>query len=175
MGSSKKGGPLRRLVRPRLYQQLADHISDFIEAQGLAPGDRLPPERELAMELGVSRATLAQALVALEVAGRVEVRHGDGAVVQEARGSARLDAVVAHYPLSQLTAARAALLRGVVADSPEAAGSLRLGDETDSTEVIARLRQIVGPGLIADLDTALAAAGATVRTKDLQAAARDSA
>ena len=133
MSSSKKGGPLRRLVRPRLYQQLADHISDFIEAQGLAPGDRLPPERELAMELGVTRATLAQALVALEVAGRVEVRHGDGAVVQEARGSARLDAVVAHYPLSQLTAARAALLRGVVADSPEAAGSLRLGDETDST------------------------------------------
>lgn len=141
----------------------------------MAPGDRLPPERELAAELGVSRATLSQALVALEVAGRVEVRHGDGAVVQAGHGSTGLGAVVAQYPPEQLTAARAALLRGVVAGLPEAAGTLGLGDETDSTEVIARLRQIVGPGLIADLDMALAAAGATVRTTDLRAAAHDSA
>ena len=34
-----------RFARPRLYQQLAIHITDFIEAQGLSPGDRLPPER----------------------------------------------------------------------------------------------------------------------------------
>ena len=47
----------------------------------LSPGDRLPPERELAARLGVSRATLSQALVALEVIGAVSVRHGDGTVV----------------------------------------------------------------------------------------------
>ena len=47
----------------------------------LGPGDRLPAERELAASLGVSRATLAQALVALEVTGVVAVRHGDGTVL----------------------------------------------------------------------------------------------
>ena len=82
-----------RFARPRLYQQLAVHITDFIEAQGLSPGDRLPPERELAVELGVSRATLAQALVALEMQGRVAVRHGDGAVVLDP--AERVAAVVA--------------------------------------------------------------------------------
>lgn len=73
---------LRAFRRPRLYEQLADHLTEFIEAQGLVPGDKLPPERELAAALGVSRATLSQALVALEVRGRVDVRHGDGVVVQ---------------------------------------------------------------------------------------------
>ncbi|MDJ0107372.1 winged helix-turn-helix domain-containing protein, partial [Rhodococcus erythropolis] len=68
---SRSGLP-GRLKRPRLYEQLAEHISNFIEAQGLSPGDRLPPERSLAAELGVSRASLAQALVALEIRGRVE-------------------------------------------------------------------------------------------------------
>lgn len=67
--------------RRRMYEVLADHIVDFVEAQGLAPGQRLPPERALAEQLGVSRATLSQALVALEVKGVVDVRHGDGAVL----------------------------------------------------------------------------------------------
>ena len=60
----------------------------WIGDNGLAAGDRLPPERELAQRLGVSRATLSQALVALEVIGVVEVRHGDGTVVT---GAPRVD------------------------------------------------------------------------------------
>ena len=72
-----------RLMRTRLYEQVAGQISAWIADNGLAAGDRLPPERELAQRLGVSRATLSQALVALEVVGVVEVRHGDGTVVTE--------------------------------------------------------------------------------------------
>lgn len=70
-----------RLLRTRLYEQVAGQISAWIEENGLEAGDRLPPERELAQRLGVSRATLSQALVALEVIGVVAVRHGDGTVV----------------------------------------------------------------------------------------------
>jgi GntR family transcriptional regulator, transcriptional repressor for pyruvate dehydrogenase complex len=53
-------------------------------------GDRLPPERELASRLGVSRATVSQALVAMEVVGVVSVRHGDGVVLVEPAGSAKV-------------------------------------------------------------------------------------
>ena len=70
-----------RLMRTRLYEQVAGQISSWISDNGLTAGDRLPPERELAQRLGVSRATLSQALVALEVIGVVEVRHGDGTLV----------------------------------------------------------------------------------------------
>ena len=85
------------LPRVRLYEQVAEQISVWIRQHDLQPGDRLPPERELAARLGVSRATLSQALVALEVIGAVAVRHGDGTVVAQSPGAARIvEAVRAH-------------------------------------------------------------------------------
>lgn len=97
---TEEGFP-QRVSRARLYEQVAAQITDWIARQGLRPGDRLPPERELATRLGVSRATLSQALVALEVVGVVTVRHGDGTIVTEeaaSRASPRSisDAVRAH-------------------------------------------------------------------------------
>src|SRR5687768_14729162 len=72
---------ISRVARPRLYEQLVEQLMDFIESAQLRPGDLLPAERDLAERLGVSRATLAQALVALEVLGVIDVQHGTGAVL----------------------------------------------------------------------------------------------
>jgi GntR family transcriptional repressor for pyruvate dehydrogenase complex len=72
---------ISRVSRPRLYEQLVEQLLDFIDSAQLAPGDTLPAERDLADRLGVSRATLAQALVALEVLGVIDVQHGTGAVL----------------------------------------------------------------------------------------------
>ncbi|AUZ33209.1 GntR family transcriptional regulator [Arthrobacter sp. PGP41] len=72
---------LERVTRPRLYEQLVEQILTYIESAQLKPGDLLPAERDLAERLGVSRATLAQALVALEVLGVIDVQHGTGAVL----------------------------------------------------------------------------------------------
>ncbi|RYP82614.1 FadR family transcriptional regulator [Nocardioides guangzhouensis] len=101
----------RRLQRTRLYEQVAEQISEWIAENGLKAGDRLPPERELAVRLGVSRATLSQALVALEVVGVVAVRHGDGTVLTDKAGSARIiDAIRAHADrLPEVIEARDAL------------------------------------------------------------------
>jgi len=77
---TERAAPLR-VARPRLYEQVAEQITTWVQEAGLKAGDRLPPERELAVDLGVSRATLSQALVALEVVGVVAVRHGDGTVL----------------------------------------------------------------------------------------------
>jgi GntR family transcriptional repressor for pyruvate dehydrogenase complex len=77
----KRGQSLRPFNRPRLYEQLVERLLDHISAEGLRPGDRLPPERELAAQLAVSRASVSQALIALEVQGVIDVRHGDGAVI----------------------------------------------------------------------------------------------
>ncbi|TFD49203.1 FadR family transcriptional regulator [Cryobacterium sp. Hh11] len=73
--------PLTRVTKPRLYEQLVAQLLAYIESAHLGPGDLLPAERELAERLGVSRATLAQALVALEVLGVIDVQHGTGAVL----------------------------------------------------------------------------------------------
>lgn len=81
MAGEGKVRRMSRVTRARLYEQLMERILDFVGEENLLPGDRLPPERDLAEQFGVSRATLAQALVALEVLGVIDVRHGTGAVL----------------------------------------------------------------------------------------------
>jgi GntR family transcriptional repressor for pyruvate dehydrogenase complex len=91
---------LRPVERPRLYEQLVERLLGLVRELRLVPGDRFPPERELATSLDVSRATLRQALVALEVQGVVEVRHGDGTFLRAAPPDAAvLDAFRAHERL----------------------------------------------------------------------------
>ncbi|MCC5781652.1 GntR family transcriptional regulator [Kocuria sp. CCUG 69068] len=83
-------GPNRidRVERPRLYEQVVERLLDHVIQDRLETGDRLPPERDLADSLGVSRATVAQALVALEVLGVIDVQHGSGAVLRYRPSSA---------------------------------------------------------------------------------------
>jgi GntR family transcriptional repressor for pyruvate dehydrogenase complex len=64
-----------------LYEVIVEQLCTYIADNNMAPGDRLPAERDLAAKLSVSRASLSQALVALEVQGVVAVRHGDGAIL----------------------------------------------------------------------------------------------
>lgn len=70
-----------RVARPRLYEVLVEQLLGYIASAGLGPGDLLPAERDLAERMGVSRATMSQALVALEVLGVIDVQHGTGAVL----------------------------------------------------------------------------------------------
>lgn len=63
-------------VKP--YQQTADRIRALVKEHGYEPGVRLPSERELADLLKVSRPTLREALIALEVEGVVQIRMGSG-------------------------------------------------------------------------------------------------
>ncbi|MGH9062725.1 MAG: FadR/GntR family transcriptional regulator [Acidimicrobiales bacterium] len=88
------GGDLRPAQRVRLYEELERQLRQYIRDAGLQPGDRFPTERELAEQLAVSRTSVRQAIVALQVQGLVEVRHGDGMYVR--RLDARLE------PVSQL-------------------------------------------------------------------------
>lgn len=68
----------------RLYQHIAGVLRESIQSGRFAVGSYLPPERELAEQLGVSRASVREALIALEVQGRVSVRVGAGVQVLDA-------------------------------------------------------------------------------------------
>ena len=65
----------------RLYRQLAQQLRDWVRASGFAAGARLPAERDLAAQWGVSRSSLREAVIALEVEGAIEVRTGSGIYV----------------------------------------------------------------------------------------------
>lgn len=65
----------------RLYQLIADKVRALIQQGDYREGSRLPPERDLAQQLGVSRPSLREALIALEIEGSVEIRMGSGVYV----------------------------------------------------------------------------------------------
>ena len=99
----------------RLYQQIADQIRELIDRGGFEAGTRLPPERDLAQQLGVSRPSLREALIALDVEGRVEVRSGSGVYVSATKPgpAAGKTAAMGESP-SQLMEARSVIEGEVV-------------------------------------------------------------
>lgn len=74
--------PLTSIEPRRLYRQIAEQIRSLIASGEYSAGARLPPERDLAKQLRVSRPSVREALIALEVEGLVEVRVGSGIYVR---------------------------------------------------------------------------------------------
>ena len=108
--------PLR--LRQR-YEQVADRIAADIRTGRLAPGERLPSERDLARRLEVGRASVREAIAALQVAGMIETRPGSGSFVaaeaaeltREAHDASPSDLLEARA-LLEPAVARLAALRG---------------------------------------------------------------
>lgn len=73
----------RAIQRTKSYVEVVGQLRELIERGTLAPGQRLPPERELAQRMGISRATLREALAALEILGYLQVVNGRGIFVAE--------------------------------------------------------------------------------------------
>jgi DNA-binding FadR family transcriptional regulator len=73
--------PIQPIEPRRLYLQIADQVRSLIAAGEFPHGSRLPAERELAKRFGVSRPSMREALIALEVEGYVDVRPGSGILV----------------------------------------------------------------------------------------------
>lgn len=105
----------------RLYQNLAVQIVAELIAGKYPVGSRLPAERELAQIYGVSRPTVREAIIAMEVHGFVEVRIGSGAYVikipgeehqEEARGLSAFEVTEARLVIEGEAAALAAELAG---------------------------------------------------------------
>ena len=73
--------PLKLVQSQRLFEQVARQLGALIRSGEFTVGSRLPPERDLAKQLGVSRPTVREAMIVLELAGLVEVRVGAGIFV----------------------------------------------------------------------------------------------
>ncbi len=68
--------------KTKVYEQVASQIERLILEGALQPGDKLPPERELAERFQVSRSAVREALRTLELLGMVEPRPGEGTLVR---------------------------------------------------------------------------------------------
>lgn len=92
--------PIKPVYRPPLiYHSVQDAIRNYIADNNMQPGDMLPPENELARQLGVSRNSVREAVRSLESLGVVETRRGSGLYVQDFS----LEPILENLPFRLLT------------------------------------------------------------------------
>lgn len=165
----------------RGFRVVLDHLEAAVLSGDLRAGDTLPPERELAAGLGVSRTAVREAIRALQAQGIIssEVGQQGGTRVTARAGEAlkrllRLHVAVANFPVSDLTEVRVALERA----------SVKAACEQPSADQIAQLR-VVLDRMAGDLDedafneldteyhVLIAQAGANSLATDLTVAVRE--
>jgi GntR family transcriptional regulator, transcriptional repressor for pyruvate dehydrogenase complex len=103
---------LKPIEKQRVAEEIVQQLRSLILTGAYAPGDKLPPERQLAAELGVNRASLREALKKLEHLGLVRIRQGDGTRVQDFMQTGGIDLMSHLIPLAQ--AGHVELLRDVL-------------------------------------------------------------
>lgn len=158
------GSAIRRLAGPEsgdsspgkslpLHQQISRALAQQMEQGQLRPGDRLPPEVDLAREFGVSRHTMRVSLDALVRAGRLERRRGKGTVVRHppiAQSLARFYSIAEEMRLRGADLQTQVLARGRLAadDDLAALAGERLGLDAQQIGYVLRLRVSEGTPLL---------------------------
>lgn len=102
-----------KVVKKTVADQVIDQIKALLAGGDLRPGSQLPPERQLAEMLGVSRPSLREALRALEYAGILETRVGEGVFVSDGSGMLSNNIQMSHllqqYALEEMIEVRKVL------------------------------------------------------------------
>ena len=144
--------PIQSIEPRRLYRQIADQVRTLIRSKEFPAGSRLPPERDLARQLGVSRPSVREALIALEVEGLVEVRIGSGIYVLGPRaGSERVAEVMTGSGPFELLRARRVVEGECAALAAKAARKPQLAAMAEALEQMQRIKEVEKrPPLAAD-------------------------
>ncbi|MER9655245.1 FadR family transcriptional regulator [Mesorhizobium sp. M0152] len=133
--------PIQAVEPRRLYRQVADQLRQLIDSGEFAVGDRLPTERDLADQLGISRPTVREALIALEVEGRIRIRVGSGIYVTDPPNAAASEAATDEGPFELLRARE--FVEGAIA--AEAALHIRPADLKLLDDVLRRMEAMRHP------------------------------
>ena len=135
--------PLQAVEPQRLYRQIAGQLRALISQGELAVGSRLPAERDLARQLGVSRPSVREALIALEVEGWVDIRGGTGVFVSERQAAIPPETahIAAEQPEAQPAVGPIELLDARDMVEPEVAA---LAAKNGTEETIGTLSRILG-------------------------------
>lgn len=125
----------KTIKNTRIFEEISLQVRDLIESGGLTVGEKLPNEREMALQLGASRHAVREAYRSLEVTGWVEMRQGaqGGTFVAKGRPQAITEVVqrmfqAGEVTISQLTEARLWIEASVIYALNE-----HLDDETITT------------------------------------------
>lgn len=129
----------RPLVRSRLHEAIVTLLQKQILSGAIAPGEKLPPERDLAESLQVNRATVREALRKLESLDLVEIRHGDGVFARNYLESSNLELILVAIELDERHAALLEVMearRHLVPEIASLAAQRRTAADLEALETI---------------------------------------
>ena len=118
------------IERKSVAEQVATRIVDIVRDGGLKPGDLLPPERDLAQTLGVSRPSVREAIRGLAILGIVRTRQGGGANITSLDADALLGPIQFYLSLEDMNVAELYQARELI-ESDVARRAAVLMDETE--------------------------------------------
>lgn len=117
----------------RVYEQVIEQIKKMIMDGTLRKGDKLPTERDLAEQLQVSRASVREALRALEVIGLIESRQGAGNYIKESFGDSLFEPMSMMFLLEKGTPLEILEFRKVLEVEAAVLAAARIKDEEIDT------------------------------------------
>ena len=150
----------------RLYEQIVQQVEDSILTGKLKAGDQLPPERELALEFGVSRTAVREAVKALREKGLVEAYPGRGTFITEGTSQAVRQSLDRMIKIGQPEGSSFLVeVRGILEPEIAALASTRADEEDlktmrEAVEVMDKAKRDPDAYIEADLDFHLALAEA---------------
>jgi GntR family transcriptional repressor for pyruvate dehydrogenase complex len=137
--------------KTKVYEKVAEQIQRLIRDGLLKPGDKLPPERELAETFQVSRSSLRDAIRVLELMGMVEARQGEGTVVREPSAEAVANPLTAALLQQREFVSELLELRGMIEPTlaARAAKHAGTGDLAHLEDILRRQKEKVDRGELA--------------------------
>jgi DNA-binding FadR family transcriptional regulator len=123
--------------RPRRYRQIAESLREMILSGEINPGERLPTERDLATQFGVSRSCIREALLALEILNLVHIRVGSGVYV--ANGA---QALQPHFSREVEPPSVAHILNARLLFEPEICAAAAMLAEADDIAALRSLHEV---------------------------------
>lgn len=113
----------------KVYEQIIEQFKGMIADGTLKKGDKLPSERDLVSQLGVSRAGIREALSALQIIGLVESRHGEGNFIRENFEESLIDPFLLIFMLNGSSREQILELRKVIEIETVALAAEKITDE----------------------------------------------
>ncbi|KHD38661.1 GntR family transcriptional regulator [Clostridium acetobutylicum] len=113
----------------KVYEQIIEQFKIMIANGTLKKGDKLPSERELVSQLGVSRASIREALSALQMIGFVEARHGEGNFIRENFEESLIDPFLLIFMLNGSNKEQILELRRIIEVETAALAAKKITDE----------------------------------------------
>ncbi len=137
--------------RTKVYEQAAQQLQRMIRDGLFKPGEKLPPERELAEMLQVSRGSLRDAIRTLELMGLVEPRQGEGTVVRDPSAKSLINPLATVLPGQRELVAELLEFRRMIEPTLAAKAARNVSDEelTYMEDILRRQKEKVDRGELA--------------------------